>query len=77
MRKEHLTRLTTYGLIIEKEHRRFCSLLLRILIYKQKEQRRFDLKQDGSVFKKERGREEQHGKKTGIWQREHHFSERC
>ena len=54
MRKEHLTRLTTYGLIIEKEHRRFCSFLLRILIYKhiykQKEQRRFDLKQDGSVF---------------------------
>ena len=50
MRKEHLTRLTTYGLIIEKEHRRFCSLLLRILIYKQKEQRRFDLKQDGFVF---------------------------
>ena len=50
MCKEHLTRLTTYGLIIEKEHRRFCSLLLRILIYKQKEQRRFDLKQDGSVF---------------------------
>ena len=50
MRKEHLTRLTTYGLIIEKEYRRFCSLLLRILIYKQKEQRRFDLKQDGSVF---------------------------
>ena len=50
MRKEHLTRLTTYGLIIEKEHSRFCSLLLRILIYKQKEQRRFDLKQDGSGF---------------------------
>ena len=50
MYKEHLTRLTTYGLIIEKEHRRFCSLLLRILIYKQKEQRRFDLKQDGFVF---------------------------
>ena len=55
MRKEHLTRLTTYGLIIEKEHRRFCSLLLRILIYKQKEQRRFDLKQDGSVLKKRVG----------------------
>ena len=50
MRKEHLTRLTTYGLIIENEHRRFCSFLLRILIYKQKEQRRFDLKQDGSAF---------------------------
>ena len=50
MRKEHLTRLTTYGLIKTEMYRRFCSLLLRILIYKQKEQRRFDLKQDGFVF---------------------------
>ena len=36
MHKEHLTRLTTYGLIIEKEHRRFCSLLLRYLYISKK-----------------------------------------
>ena len=38
------------GLIIEKEHRRVCSLLLRILIYKQNEKSRVDLKQGGSGF---------------------------
>ena len=30
------------------------------------------------IFLQERpGREEQHGKKTGIWQREHYFFEGC